>query len=121
MIRFFRTIILVLLSSTFLSINGYSQTTRVYSTSRIQGDSPKIDGELNDSAWDQVKWENTFTQFNPVNGGEADQQTAFKILYDDNYLYVAIRAFDNEPEKIVRRLSRRDSFQGNCVEIEFDS
>jgi len=49
------------------------------------------------------------------------QETAFKILYDDRYLYVAWRAFDTDPEKIESRLGRRDDFPGDWVEINFDS
>ncbi len=43
------------------------------------------------------------------------------IRYDARYLYVAWRAFDNEPELIEARLGRRDEFPGDWVEINFDS
>ncbi len=36
-------------------------------------------------------------------------------------MYVAIRAFDNEPDKINRKAGRRDEFQGDIVGINFDS
>ncbi|MFQ5676702.1 MAG: DUF5916 domain-containing protein, partial [bacterium] len=48
-------------------------------------------------------------------------KTAFKILYDENNLYIGVRAFDTEPEKIVRRVTRRDRFDGDWVEINIDS
>lgn len=99
----------------------YSQEKRVYTTKRIQGESPRIDGFLNDAAWDQMEWGNTFTQYQPLNGGQASLQTAFKILYDNNFIYIAVRAYDDSPNEIVKRMSRRDGFQGDWVEIAFDS
>ena len=49
------------------------------------------------------------------------QQTKFKILYDEKNLYIAVRAFDDEPDKIEKRLSRRDGFEGDYVEMHIDS
>lgn len=91
-----------------------------YNTAKLE--SPvQIDGLLNDKAWEQVEWGSDFTQIRPDQGESPAQQTAFKILYDEKNLYVAIRAFDNEPEKIVKRMSRRDGFEGDWVEINIDS
>ena len=38
-----------------------------------------------------------------------------------NNIYVFIRAFDKEPDKISRIMSRRDNFDGDLVEINIDS
>lgn len=103
---------------------GYSQAEnprRTYHTSRVNGEVPEIDGLLNDRAWDQVEWAGDFIQRQPVDGAQPSQQTQFKILYDAKYLYVGIRAFDSEPDKVVRRMSRRDGFEGDFVEINIDS
>ena len=82
----------------------------------------KIDGHLNDPAWDKVKWGGGDFIVNSPNEGEpASEKTTFKILYDARNLYVGIRAYDAEPEKIVRQLSRRDGFEGDWVEINIDS
>ncbi len=94
---------------------------RVYNTTRIIGSSPVIDGLINDEAWEQVDWSGDFTQREPFEFEPPSQQTAFKILFDDNNLYVAIRAFDTKPDKIEKRLSRRDGFDGDWVGIGFDS
>ncbi len=119
MIRFLKLLTLLLIL--FLSGNLYSQEIRKYTTTKIQGESPKIDGLLDDPAWDQVNWGDSFTQFKPLNGGKPAQRTAFKVLYDQNFLYIAIRAYDSVPSEIVQRMSRRDGFQGDRVEIAFDS
>ena len=44
-----------------------------------------------------------------------------KIIYDAKNLYVAFRCYDAEPEEIVKRLSRRDGFEGDWVELNIDS
>jgi hypothetical protein len=82
---------------------------------------PKIDGILDDETWAQVKWSGDFVQYMPDYGKAPAEPTRFKILYDAKYLYVAVQAFDSEPDKIVRRMSRRDGFEGDWVEINIDS
>lgn len=82
---------------------------------------PVIDGLLNDPCWDLVGWGGDFIQRNPKENVPPSQLTSFKILYDDNNLYVFIRAHDSVPSKITRRLSRRDNEDGDLVTIEIDS
>jgi hypothetical protein len=82
---------------------------------------PVIDGYMNDSCWNLVEWGGDFIQTQPYDNRPPSQQTSFKILYDDDNMYVFIRAFDSVPEKISRRMSRRDNFDGDMVEINIDS
>lgn len=109
-------VLFLLLSSIFV----FGQK-RSYETHRFAGEAPKIDGYLDESAWEAVEWAGDFTQWMPANGAAPSQKTEFKIIYDDNYLYVAIMAFDTQPDKIVKRMSRRDGFEGDFVEINIDS
>ena len=51
----------------------------------------------------------------------SSQKTEFKVLYDDNNIYVAIKAYDTAPDSISRRISRRDNADGDFVGISFDS
>lgn len=94
---------------------------RVYNTRHILTQPPDIDGRGDDPAWDDVEWSGDFTQLNPDDGAEPTQQTAFKILYDDHNVYVLIRAFDTDPDQITNRVTRRDDFSTDWVEIHFDS
>jgi hypothetical protein len=94
---------------------------KVYVTRRVNPRPPVIDGKLDDPAWDRVEWGGDFVQREPYEGQKPSQETAFKILYDDKNFYVGIRAYDTEPDKIVRRLTRRDTFDGDWVEINIDS
>ncbi len=94
---------------------------RVYTTTRMTTAKPVIDGKLNDACWKTGEWGGDFTQWIPKEGAKPSQETQFKILYDDKNLYVAIRAFDKEPEKISRKAGRRDEFLGEQAGVNFDS
>lgn len=99
-----------------------SDTFKTYMTAWVKGEPPHIDGALNDAAWEQVEWGGgDFRQLNPDKGKPASVQTKFKILYDAKNLYVGVKCLDPEPDKIVKRMSRRDSFEGDMVEINIDS
>src|SRR5450759_1336879 len=64
---------------------------------------PVIDGILNEESWQSGTWADGFTQNQPYNGRPETQRTEFKILFDENNLYVAIKAYDTSPDSIVNR------------------
>ena len=82
---------------------------------------PEIDGNIEDEAWKLVDWAGDYVEFQPDENTDPSVATEFKILYDDKNLYVAFKCHDPEPGKIERRLSRRDGFAGDWVEINLDS
>ncbi len=82
---------------------------------------PVIDGILDEESWQSGTWADGFTQNQPYNGRPETQRTEFKILFDENNLYVAIKAYDTSPDSIVNRLTRRDETDGDLVGIIFDS
>jgi hypothetical protein len=94
---------------------------RVYNTTRLTTEKPVIDGVLDDPCWKTGEWAGDFTQWVPSEGAKPSQPTQIKILYDDKNIYVAIRAFDSEPERIIRKAGRRDEFNGDAMGINFDS
>ena len=95
---------------------------RIYVTTSIKGhEPPVIDGIISDSSWELVDWTGDYIEFEPDENTPPSQQTKFKILYDSGSLYVAFRCYDDEPDKIEQRLSRRDGFSGDWVEINIDS
>lgn len=103
-----------------LSIGTHSEAQKQYITKKVEKE-PEIDGILDDPAWEKAKWINEFTQRSPYEGKGPSAKTVFKILYNDDFLFVGIRAFDDEPEKIERQLSRRDNLQGDYAGITIDS
>lgn len=105
-------------------LNTFSQEqeepTKSYTTAKANSELV-IDGKLDDEAWSQVEWGGDFIGRQPEYKVAPSEETQFKILYDDKYLYIGVRAFDSEPEKIVKRMSRRDGFDGDWVEVNIDS
>ncbi len=75
---------------------------------RINGESPVIDGKLGDIAWEYTPVLTQFTQRDPVEGAVASESTAVRFLYDNRALYIAARAYDSRPEQVYGRLVRRD-------------
>lgn len=91
-----------------------------YRATRIET-SPDIDGILSEELWNTGVWENEFIQIRPYDGRPSKQRTEFKVLFDDNNLYVAIKCFDTSPDSIVNRLTRRDETDGDLAGIIIDS
>jgi len=95
---------------------------KIYVTQGIgEGEPPTIDGLLNDPIWDVVDWAGDYIERQPDENTPPSYQTKFKIIYDSKYLYIGVRCLDAEPEHIVRRMSRRDGFDGDWVEFNIDS
>ncbi|PKA84061.1 carbohydrate binding protein with CBM9 domain [Ulvibacter sp. MAR_2010_11] len=74
-------------------------------------DAPKIDGILDDAAWQNADEAKDFTQFRPEMGvvEAPHQKTIVKMVYDDNAIYISAYLYDN-PDKIMRQLTSRDNF-----------
>ena len=120
--RLFRSIIFILLTSTVVAQNDSVKVQREYNTVQLPiGEEITIDGELSDKAWKNVIWDVDFTVFEPDNGKKASQRTKFKIAYDAKFIYVGIRCYDSIPDKIEKRLARRDNFSGDWIEVNIDS
>jgi hypothetical protein len=71
---------------------------------------PRVDGRLDDEGWRNAPAATEFLQRDPDEGKPASERTDLRIVYDDAAVYVGVRLFDREPNRIVRRLSRRDDF-----------
>ncbi|UCF04056.1 MAG: carbohydrate binding family 9 domain-containing protein [bacterium] len=69
----------------------------------------KIDGRLDDPAWNAVEFQGDFTQREPDEGEPSTERTEIGILYDERNIYFGIKCFDSEPEKIIAREMRRDA------------
>ncbi|HZF63112.1 MAG TPA: carbohydrate binding family 9 domain-containing protein, partial [Chitinophagaceae bacterium] len=121
MIRF-----LLLFSCLFWSWFSWAQSVdssnskKKYFTKKASGHIT-IDGLFTEEVWKDVEWGGDFIQWQPDEGKAPSQQTAFKILYDEKFLYLAFRCFDSSPDSIDKRMGRRDEFPGDWIEINLDS
>ena len=117
--------VVVFLAVLFLANNLFAsdeiKKKKIYTAKPVNPHPPAIDGLLDDPVWDKVEWQGDFTQRRPDDGAPPSQQTAFKVIFDEKNLYIVIRSYDTEPEKIVRRVTRRDRFDGDLVEVNIDS
>jgi hypothetical protein len=68
----------------------------------------KLDGEFTEGAWERAVPIADFLQREPREGTAPTYGTEVRVLYDRSYLYVAVRAYDPEPAKIVGIKTRRD-------------
>ncbi|HSG06837.1 MAG TPA: DUF5916 domain-containing protein [Longimicrobiales bacterium] len=68
----------------------------------------RIDGRFTEEPWLRAPVAATFVQFQPGDGIPASERTEARVLYGDEALYVAMRAFDSEPDQITGQLTRRD-------------
>ncbi len=94
---------------------------RIYTAHPANPHPPVIDGKLDDLVWKKLEWGTNFTQRSPYDGEAPSQPTAFKIAYDNDSLYVGIRAYDSDPEKIACLTSRRDTCDGDWLKLLVDS
>ena len=83
---------------------------------------PLIDGQLDDVIWQEQKgWQSGFVQREPIENAQPTEETFFKIVYSKKYIYVAFKNIDKQPQLINHRMSRRDGYEGDWIQIIFDS
>jgi hypothetical protein len=75
-----------------------------------------VDGQLDELAWESAAKGGDFLQREPSLGSPATERTELAIVYTPSTIYIGVRAFDSEPEKLIakemgrdRRLSQDDS------------
>jgi hypothetical protein len=67
-----------------------------------------IDGRFDERTWEQAPVIREFVQREPAEGLAPSHTTEARVAFDATALYVAVRAFDTEPDRIVGILTRRD-------------
>lgn len=82
-------------------------------------DPPRIDGRLDDEAWEDAEWTDAFVDIEGNARPEPTYETRAAIRWDDTYLYVAARL--TEPH-VWGKLTEKNSviFQDNDFEIFID-
>jgi hypothetical protein len=68
----------------------------------------EVDGELTEAAWAKAEPVTMFLQRDPLEGAPPTLRTEARIAYDGSTIYVAVRAFDPQPDRIIGFLTRRD-------------
>jgi hypothetical protein len=82
----------------------------------------RIEGELDEAAWGRAEPITAFVQREPADGAPPTHRTEARVLYDDTAIYVAVKAFDDQPEQIKAFLTRRDvNSSSDWIRIVIDS
>ncbi len=110
---------LLILLLTITSLWG--QTTKKRYKIERTDTPPSIDAILDDAAWEKGNWSGDFWQFEPYDNLPPSQPTEFKLLYDDSFIYFAVKCYDSSPDSIINRMTRRDNVEGDFVGVMFDS
>jgi hypothetical protein len=71
-------------------------------------DALRIDGVLDEHAWQRAVPATDFLQRDPDNGAPATERTEVRILYDDTRLVLGVICFDREPGRILGNQMQRD-------------
>lgn len=72
-----------------------------------------IDGVLSEASWGTAFIATDLWLNAPVDGERAEQITKFRMLYDENYVYISAEAYDQN-EYVIQSI-KRDNFGGNDV------
>jgi hypothetical protein len=78
---------------------------------------PRMDGRDDDPIWKSAPEYDAFREFQPTEDGPPRFRTTFRVVYDDRYLYVFMRAYDPHPDSLMHALSRRD-FRGSSEQLK---
>lgn len=82
----------------------------------------KIDGVLSENDWLKSDIATDFIQRDPEEGKLETERTEIRVLYDDEYIYFGCTMYDKEPNKITRRLAKRDNeINADMISIRIDS
>ena len=73
----------------------------------------RIDGVLDEAAWADAPLLTGFTQYEPVEGIAATQETEVRVLLTDKAILFGIRAHDDRAGGVRSTLARRDGFGGS--------
>lgn len=69
-----------------------------------------IDGKFNETIWESTPIANDFVMYYPENGKRENEnkKTEVKIIYDNEAIYIAATLYDDEPDKILTQITKRD-------------
>ncbi|MFA5907980.1 MAG: DUF5916 domain-containing protein [Vicinamibacterales bacterium] len=114
--------LLVSAPTTFAQTPAAGAANRKHATAtRVANGSIRIDGRLDDEAWQQATPVTDFTQKEPVENSPPTDRMEVRLAYDDDVLYVGARMFSRDG-RIQAPLGRRDNTdQAEHILVSFDT
>ena len=88
---------------------SFAQTKKTISTSKIN-EAISIDAELNEASWANAEVATDFVSLEPINGTPIPEEfrTEAKVFYSNDAVYIGVKLYDPNPEKILKELVERD-------------
>ena len=108
--KFYTYLLLLALSSFHFSLvaqNGVNKEKFRLSIKKAT-DKISIDGNLNEQSWKRADVAKDFTNKWPTDIGSPPFQTEVKVTYDDTYIYIGAKCYDDSPNYIIQSLKRDD-------------
>jgi Domain of unknown function (DUF5916) len=83
-----------------------------------------LDGQIDEAAYDGLVPISDFIQMEPAGGEPATEKTEVWLFYDQRNVYVTVRAWESQPDRMIANEMRRDSNnirQGDCIGFSLDT
>lgn len=82
---------------------------------RIKAGTVTLDGRLDEDAWELAETGWGFRQADPERFQPASVPSTFKVLYDDDALYIGMACWEDDMTNVASYLSRRDEIQASDI------
>ncbi len=98
-----------------------AQTLSVYTLQ--PGERITLDGHLREPAWFRADSIANLTMVEPDEGAPPTQRTVVRVLADATHLYIGVRCYDDQPQRITVFSKMRDSWMGSedRIKLVFDT
>ena len=99
------------------------ETFRAIAVKIADGQQPSIDGKLTDQAWSLAPVQGNFVQREPDYGQASSEKTEFRVLYNDQTLFLGVWVWDSDAAGILASEMKRDAGlnKGDQIKITIDT
>ena len=102
------SILLLLVSTMSIAEDIDGDQSKIINAQRVDS-APIIDGKLDDVIWKQATVIEDLHQVSPHEYTKPSKPTLFYLMYDKDAIYLGVRAWDNEPEKMSAQILKYGS------------
>jgi len=89
---------------------------------KLDGETIELDGVLDEDVWQRAEGARGFSKWDPARGDLAQEETVFKVAYDDEAIYIGVACLESDCANITGRLCRRDNMHdSDMVSLYLDT